>query len=92
LGRDEKVKQWNQRLADGSREGLFLKLFELVMALSIHEPRPRFSCDLSIGRSGGTEFLMSERDGNVPVGALSRREYRHIHPKTTSVEDKVRMY
>jgi hypothetical protein len=42
LGRHEEVEQRNQRLVNGGQEGLFLKPFEPVIALSIHEPQCRF--------------------------------------------------
>jgi hypothetical protein len=42
LGGHEEVEQRNQRLADGGQEGLFLKPFAPVIALTIHEPRHRF--------------------------------------------------
>jgi hypothetical protein len=40
----------------------------------------------------GTEFLLPLRDGNVPVGALLRREYRHNQPEATTVAVKVGRY
>jgi hypothetical protein len=42
LGGHEEVERRNQRLAGGGQEGLFLKPFEPVIALSIHGQRHRF--------------------------------------------------
>jgi hypothetical protein len=94
FGRHEEVKQRNQRFADGCQEGLFLKPFAPVIALTIHELRHRFFVrrimkrlpfflrslervklvPMKFQNREGTEFLMSERDGNVPVGDLLRSE------------------